>query len=307
MRTPNRTGRSGMTLIELLVVFAIIGVLIGLLLPAVQKARESAHRMQCGNNLRQIGLALHQFHDTYQFLPSNGGWNGSQTIPSTSGQPFVPSTTILATGVTFRWGVGDPALPPQKQTGSWLYSILPFLEQGNLFQSRQWSIPVAGYICPSRRSPLSYSVVDDKYGTYNSGGWTWGKADYVSNGLVISGIPHSPLKRFPNLLQLTDGTSQTILAGEKAFDPTVQTATSWFWDEPFFLGGAGSSARRGVAVIQDGAGIDYQTNWGSPHVGGAQFLFADGSVRPIAYGTSWQIMTALLTPNAGDIVPAQTP
>jgi prepilin-type N-terminal cleavage/methylation domain-containing protein/prepilin-type processing-associated H-X9-DG protein len=297
--------QAGFTLIELLVLIAIIAVLVGLLLPAVQKVREAAHRTECSSNLRQAGLALHQFHDAHRFFPSNGGWDGKQTIPSTNGTPIVVSTTILPSGNVFNWGVGDPALPPRKQTGSWLFAILPYLEQDNLSKARRWTLPVPGYICPSRRVPQSYPVVaQDAYGVYKGGGWTWGKSDYAANAYVITGLAIAPLKRFRGLLQLTDGISQTILAGEKAFDPTVQTPTTWFHDEPFFLGGSGSTARRGIAVLPDGRGIDFPTNWGAPHPGGAQFLFADASVRTLAYGTDWQVMAALLTPDGRDFVPA---
>src|SRR5437870_3200285 len=86
--------RRGFTLIELLVVIAILGILMALILAAVQRAREAANRVNCANNLRQIGLALHQHHDTYGLFPSNGGWDGRQTIPSVDGT----ATTIYTDG-----------------------------------------------------------------------------------------------------------------------------------------------------------------------------------------------------------------
>src|SRR5205807_1412893 len=109
------------TLIELLVVIGIIGVLVGLVLPAVQKVRDTATRAQCANQLRQLGLALHHFHDAFRVFPSNGGWDDKQTIPSTSGVPFTPSTQDYATRGSYPWGVGDPNRSPRDQTGSWAY------------------------------------------------------------------------------------------------------------------------------------------------------------------------------------------
>ncbi len=136
------------------------------------------------------------------------------------------------------------------------------------------------------------------YGDYDGGGWKWGKADYAANALVIYSFPA------PNsLLRITDGTSNTILAGEKAMNPADYASGTWHWDEPFFLGNCRGLSRDGTQLLRDPVAYTFPNNWGSPHPSGVQFAFCDGSVRLLAFQTPPQQVRALLTPNGGEVVP----
>jgi prepilin-type N-terminal cleavage/methylation domain-containing protein/prepilin-type processing-associated H-X9-DG protein len=300
---------SGFTLIELLVVIAIGGILIGLLLAAVQKVREAASRITCANNLKQIGLALHLHHDTYRLFPSNGGWDGRQQIQATDGSWVYVTVQDATLPLPWVLGVGEPSRPPSDQTGSWAYAILPFIEQQNMHQARDWAEVVKLYACPSRRPALAQQPVADEYGSYEGGGWEWGKTDYAANAYAIPNRPRClPLASF------RDGTSHTVLVGEKAMHPKNYTTGTWYWDEPFFTGGSGGTQRgfgqvsdgQGVSVVRDSPdmGFAFRYNWGSAHPSGAQFLFADGSVRTVPYGTPPSQVRAILTPNGGEVAPS---
>src|SRR5262245_34801212 len=150
LRRPSGSLRPAFTLVELLVVIAIIGVLVALLLPAVQAARESARRTQCKNNLKQIALGLHNHHDTFLFLPS-GGWG-------------------------FQWSEVPGQGSGKNQPGSWPYQILPYIEQAALFalgagetagstrdqelRYQRATTPVPSYYCPSRRKSTNVTIFD---------------------------------------------------------------------------------------------------------------------------------------------------
>jgi prepilin-type N-terminal cleavage/methylation domain-containing protein len=296
----SRPRRPGFTLIELLIVIAIIGVLVALLLPAVQQVRDAADRTRCANNLKQVGLGLVGFLDTQRVFPSNGGWDGKQTIPATDGTPFTPQTFDFTLMKEFQWGVGDPLLGPKDQTGSWAFAILPNIEQDTMFRGRVWTSPVSVFICPTRRPAVALPVVaEDANGRYWGGGWDWGKTDYAVNLFAFDNRPVCQ-----NTTAFSDGLSNTILAGEKAFNPSVVGPDSWYWDEPFYLGGSKGTSRGGFGLLKDGADIQYhyKENWGSPHTGGVQFVFGDGAVRLLPRGTTQAVFSALLTPDGGEAV-----
>lgn len=300
--------RRALSLLEVVVVLGILAVLIGLLLAAVHRVRETANRVGCANQLKQIGLALHQHFHARRLLPSNGGWDGRQWISAANGGRCYVTVTESQMSLTFHWGVGDPGRSPRDQTGSWAYAILPYLEQQAMHQRREWRQPVTLYVCPSRRTPQALVPANDQYGVYNGGGWPWCFTDYAGNALVL---PNRP--RCLRLDELSDGTSQTILVGEKALSPRNYTTGTWYWDEPFFLGGSGGTQRgfgtkpgEGTRVLRDrdtDNGLVYRYNWGAAHPDGAQFLMGDGSVHLLTFDVTATTVTALLTPNGHDLVP----
>ncbi|HEY7423787.1 MAG TPA: DUF1559 domain-containing protein [Gemmataceae bacterium] len=247
--------RRGFSLIELLVVIAIIAILIGLLLPAVQKVRSAAACTQSINNLKQIGLSCHNYHDSYGTLPNDGG---------------PPSSTVPAT-----W--------------CWAFQTLPFIEQGNVYNQALAGnlqvVPVKTYLC-SGRSRKGIATVQTNTGsvTVLLGPYT----DYILNEVSF---PAAPNNRQVTLTMIADGngTSNTVLGGEKAMDPAhygnIDSGDS-IWDEPIYTGGWGSTARTGTKILRDAPGNDYPNNWGSPFDGGCPFVLCDGSVRLVSYSLS---------------------
>jgi prepilin-type N-terminal cleavage/methylation domain-containing protein/prepilin-type processing-associated H-X9-DG protein len=271
--------RLGFTLIELLVVIAIISILIGLLLPAVQKVRESAARTQCLNNLKQIGLALHGYHDVQQGLPP--------------GYVAVMSYSDGATDTAPAWG--------------WAAFILPHLEQDNLYRQLNFAQPVEKspaiqmllkvYLCPSDPTPTSAFVVPDAFGGTRA---LAAPSSYAaccggdeSDTFGPSGLGVFYRNSRTRMTDITDGTSQTILVGEKAW-----SNAEGIWAgaiaggvirrgplNPNPGGGAGSypaatlvlaHSHLNNALTDTDGGLD---DFSSKHTGGSNFLFADGSVH----------------------------
>lgn len=281
--------RAAFTLIELLVVIAIIAVLIGLLLPAVQKVREAAARIQCTNNLKQLGLALQNYNDAMGYLPPGG-----------SNDPLKPGA-VNSSGNPLGW--------------NWTYQILPFVEQQNLVGKSRSLIsntPVKIFYCPSRRAPAIYgsSAKSDYAG---NAGHNFNQ--HGSTGVIVMTYYKSPsanpqLQR-RRLLDITDGLSNTIGIGEKLLNShnwgkDGGDNESWIdagWDEDAVRCGWNNGIYHG-GVYPDTAEAAYPpTTWpiafGSSHTGGANFVLADGSVHFVPFSVNGVVFMNACTMNDG--------
>jgi prepilin-type N-terminal cleavage/methylation domain-containing protein len=266
-----RLSRHGFTLVELLVVIAIIGVLVALLLPAVQAARESARRTQCINNLKQIGLGMHNHHDLFGRLPSAGG--------GTTGNP-----------------------PTDRGEWGWAYEILPYIEQGNVFDmtsdSQLRATIIKTYVCPTRRSPMLFG--GQGRSDYAGNGATRVNSDGLTGTIARSDAPGPNWRRgrVP-MADITDGTSNVILAGEKLVNrPTMggdplDFSDNESWAGPGYADGdimrgcmpVGSTWYTPIHDTNITSPPDTQLFWrfGAAHPVSAQFVLGDGSVRAINF------------------------
>jgi prepilin-type N-terminal cleavage/methylation domain-containing protein len=303
-----RRDRRALTLIELLVVLAILAVLAGLLLCGVQKVRAGAAEAACKHNLRQIGQALHLFHSAHGTFPGSGGYRAPDrgigwvvTDEDFYGKHATYGTFRIADGygaASVRFGFPNPRKGPEDQLGSWPYSILPFLEEDDVYEKAVYSAPQPLFACPARTRGAAqmcpdYDPVNPGIAYDTAGINPWSKSDYNANGLIIQCNPH-PLAR---IADITDGTATTILLGEKSMDPQNYFTGAWFWNEPAFVG---CNSRTGSSIYRDEPGVPFPNNWGSAHPAGAEFLFVDGSVRMLRFGLSSSIVATLLTPDGGE-------
>lgn len=284
-RTHSRSGacdihrfRGGFTLVELLVVIAILGVLVGLLLPAVQMAREAGRRSQCHNHLKQIALALHNYHDVHHSLPER--WFDAGTADA------------------WAWGA----------------SLLPFVEQSSLAarcdfrrQPTEGSnvdaikTPLAIHRCPSEVAPPSETFF--AYGRNYS---------YVEITLPYGNYGmNNRIDRPMNFRDVTDGLSNTILLGESAAwryeDPYFRLLVATTWSSNAW----GDSANWDMVFFYPAVVCDVICNPGecgaiasSYHPGGAQFSLFDGSARFISATIAWQTLLRLADPRDGQPVGA---
>ncbi|HEX3152748.1 MAG TPA: DUF1559 domain-containing protein [Gemmataceae bacterium] len=276
VRRPGRS-RCGFTLIELLVVIAIIAILIGLLLPAVQKIREAANRMSCSNNLKQLGLAFHNHHDQLGYFPNGGrGW------------PDAPVYTA----------VGSPQALKDQLAG-WGFQVLPYLEQDNVWRGANAASVAAAQIqvigariktfgCPSRRGPRILPPTGAWYGP--GGTYPHAQTDYAGSNTENTGVVryNDGSINGSTMAMITDGTSNTIMLGEKRMD--LRNLGSYQSDdnEGFTSGWDHDVMRRSdtahAPMIDSNNGAGWgEERFGSSHPSGFMCAFADGSVRMIKY------------------------
>ncbi len=312
----HRNVRSAFTLVELLVVIAIIGILVALLLPAVQSAREAARRMQCTNNLKQLGLAMHNYHDTHQTLPYGSGDCCDRSNPNAKG-------------------------------GIWPTMILPQLEQQNLhsaidFRVHTQDLPVAilttvipMYSCPSDGGGGSRLILDNRFAAHNPGramglwytacmgptspdqcpfcpaGTTASASNYCCQGnnfgtLAGNSFPagsgvgmFSRYRNSVNFGEVRDGLSNTIMLGE-----TLPRQCSFI--SAFAVNFNVTSTSIPINTLEDdkGAGANWFRTSGfkSQHSGGVNVAMGDGSVQYLSQSMDYRLYNNLGTRSGGEIV-----
>lgn len=293
------------TLVELLVVIAIIGVLVALLLPAVQAAREAARRIQCQNHLKQIGLGFQNHHDTFQALPTGGSAAGGVWGGADSNRAWV----VNGAGVQPSPATGTPATL-NDQSYNWAYQVLPFIEQTALYAEpsdvKLKATPVKIYFCPTRHPPQIWDI--------NAGGTMGLRAqiDYAGcrgtqpkgdDGAVIQSRIGLPLVRYS---LITDGLSNTLMVGERwqsigwYYKPAT-LENDWHrggWVVGYRTGTDSQTSLQGnfnpqadIMATTSSTQISFVKSFGSAHPGGFNVVLCDGSVRSVNYNVALPVFT----------------
>ena len=320
------TRRNGFTLIELLVVIAIIAILIGLLLPAVQKVREAAARVSCQNNLKQVGLALHAYHDTRGKFPPAYVWQ-------TPGVPVPPDMLNVAAGSPQVIDVPPPSIYVEPNWPGWGWGayILSFLEQDPLHRKIDFSqsvvglagvgirdVPLAAYTCPADRETGVYTVQNQLNKPLVTAATTSYAACYGVAGFMNEqpgqGTGVFYRTSAVRIMDITDGTSGTLVIGERGAlfvrvpwagvmeGGTVRTTPNApVYKSVVHPASSMGMARVGNKRLNDPYSEPY--DFFSPHPQVVNFVFADGSVHGLTAGTSVDVLRALATRAGGEVTP----
>lgn len=305
--------RPAFTLIELLVVIAIIGVLVALIMPAVQSAREAANRTQCQNNLKQLCLASHEYHDAFGSFPA--GWYCMSPTYDTNGNLTGGDALCLSTS------------PPQNYMWSGMIGLFLKMEQVPLFNELNFNLPatypdnatsirrtITGFVCPSNRRAVTVGT-----GTGSNATSQLGPSDYRGNmaagfiantntncpDLTLAAATANPYcwvydngvmyqNSTVNMADIVNGTSTTIIMGESIYPfgvwsqgttATVRTNVDRTINRPIFSNGQ-----------------NYWTYWASKHPGQVNFAYCDGTVRPVTAQINKIVLNKLMTRNGQEAI-----
>jgi len=272
-----KLSRKGFTLVELLVVIAIIGVLVALLLPAVQAAREAARRTECNNKVKQLGLAAHNCHDVFGVFPPAGGQSGAH------------NSRVVRSG------------PYNNLAGSFFYHLLPFIEQNTLYDGSTaaggnmdssvnsratYNYIIESFRCPSARSPAASTG----YGYPSGPDGTHAISNYGVNYMAFCNAANNNQEGASNMASLTDGTSNTIFFGERYGQCAGSKSSLWAnssgtWAPQICRGvsptGSALCPKFQVTPVYTSA-TDSTGGGQTPHPGAMNVGFGDASVRTVA-------------------------